>query len=113
MLNPQQIKRALVRLAEYKQREHYTPMAVRHIIESFNSHPLREAILYFCETDPHEQRVRLHELRTLCRTNVMRDLTTEHTGIDIRALLKEECIITNHVWMLLKKKWDELESLND
>lgn len=113
MLNPQQIRKALVRLAEFKQREHYTPFAVREIISNFETHPLKEAILYFCENDPEEQRIRLFELGMVCRTNVMRDLATEHTGIDVRSLLTGEHIITNSTWLKLKQHFDELESLND
>lgn len=109
MLNPQQIRRALVRLAQFKQRPHYEPMFVRSVIEGFETHPLKWAVLYFCEHCPEEHKARYNELLAVCRNdNVVRKLS-ELSGIDVRSILLGECMITNSAWLALKKHFDGVE----
>ena len=110
MLNPQQIRKALIKYAEWKKRPPFEPIAVRKIIAEFEHHPLKEAILYFCEQDPHEQALRVHELTGLCRTNKIRDYAEQLTGFNIRALMNGDEIITNKTWWVLKSYWDDIES---
>ena len=110
MLNPQQIRKALVKYCQWKERPPFEPCAVRSIISGFNSHPLREAILYFCEHDEHEQQLRMHELGILCRTNKIKEYAEHLTGLNIRALLCGDELITNTAWNLLKQHWDDIDN---
>lgn len=109
MINPQKIRRALVRLAEYKQREHYTPIAVRSIIQNFENHPLRDAILYFCDDDPKEYSARLSELRSVCRNADACKKLTEKTGFDVSNIIRGDALITDNTWMTLRKHFEEVE----
>lgn len=110
MLNPQQIKKALIKLAEFKQRPPYEPIVVRTVIANFEIHPLREAILYFCEQDPSEQVARYDELKKLCCSHEVREHAERLTGLDIQSLHREETLITNAAWFKLLHKWDEIEA---
>lgn len=113
MLNPQQIRRALVKLAEFKQREHYTPLAVQYIIANFNEHPLRDAIIYFADNDPKEYMARLAELRSVCRSRYLMERMYQETGIDVREILRGDTLITNAVWIKLREHFDLIESLEE
>ena len=113
MINPQQIKKALVKLAEFKQRPHYDPCTVRHIIENFETHPLREAILYFCDIDPIEHRTRYVDLLGICRNNAMIALVERITGIDPKPLLDGTQKITNATWQHLQSHFDALEDVSE
>lgn len=109
MINPQQIRRGLIKLAEFKKQPHYGAEFVRSVIANFDHHPLREAVLYFCENCPKEYTARLAELRALCRSNVMIDLAFRTTGIDVRSILEGDMHITNATWDTLKTHFDALE----
>lgn len=109
MINPQQIRRGLVKLAEFKKRPHYDVAFVRSVIANFDRHPLREAVLYFCDNCPKEYTARLAELRALCRSNAMIDLAMRTTGIDVRSILDGDMHITNATWDTLKTHFDTLE----
>lgn len=109
MINPQQIRQGLVKLAEFKKRPHYDPVFVRDVIANFACHPLRDAILYFCETCPKEYTARLSELHFLCRSNAMIDLACNITNIDVRAILDGDMHITNATWNTLRQYFDVLE----
>lgn len=109
MINPQQIKKALVKLAEFKKRPHYNPVTVRYIVDNFDKHPLREAILYFCDVEPREYVARLTELSSVCRGQQVIDLATRMTGIDVRALLSGKTNITNGAWIKLQDCFDAID----
>ena len=83
MLNPQQIKTALIKLAEFQKRPPYDVCVVRDIIANFDTHPLKEAVLYFCEVSPKEYTARLAELSQLCRSNAVVQLITDLAPLDL------------------------------
>lgn len=113
MITPQQIKKALVRLAEFKGRPHYDPVAVRHIIENFETHPLREAILYFADTSPAEEALRYMDLARICPNKAMISLASRITGVDIKAVLDGHIKITNALWQHLQKHFDVLDDVSE
>lgn len=111
MINPQQIRKALVRLAEYKQRDYYTPIAVREIINNFETHPLKGAILYFCEHDPREYMARFRELKAVCKTRNRIDALSLASGYDVALILKGDTFITDNAWLCLQKYFDEVDRI--
>lgn len=113
MINPQQIKRSLLKLAEFHKRPPYEPYAVRNIVENFDTHPLREAILYFCENDPVEQSARYVDLLDVCKNKAMIELTSRITGLNIKEILDGHKIITNATWAHLQKHFDVLDDVSE
>lgn len=109
MLNPQQIKKALIKLAEFQKRPPYDVCVVRDIIANFDTHPLKEAVLYFCEVSPKEYTARLAELSQLCRSNAVVQLITDKTGIDVKSILDGDVHINNGTWLQLKKHFDYID----
>lgn len=112
MINPQQIKKALVKLAEFKKRPHYEPATVRYIVENFDTHPLREAILYFCDTSEFELGMRYSDLLTVCCNKAMIQLVHRITGIDPQPILDGTQVLTNATWEHLKKHFDVLDDVS-
>ena len=114
MITPLQIKQALVRLAEFKNRPPYEPCAVRHIIENFETHPLREAILYFADNCPIEEASRYMDLVNICgNKKAMVSLASRITGVDIKAVLDGHIKITNSLWQQLQKHFDVLDDVSE
>ena len=109
MLNPQIIKQALVKLAQFKGRHPYDMCVVRDVIANFDAHPLRDAILYFADVSPEEYVARLAELKIVCRTNAMIDLATQRSGIDVRSILDGDQYITNAAWSALQAVFDSID----
>lgn len=113
MLNPQMIKQALVRLAQFHNRPPYDVCVVRDVIANFNNHPLREAVLYFSEVSPKEYAARLGELRLVCKTNAIIDLASQKSGIDVRSILDGDMHITNATWQRLQSIFDALDDIHE
>lgn len=113
MLNPQLIKAALVKLAQFQNRPPYDVCVIRDVIANFNNHPLREGVLYFCEVTPKEYIARLAELERICRTKVMIELATVKSGIDVKAILDGELNITNAAWSKLQSVFDALDDAHE
>ena len=113
MLNPQLIKAALVKLAQFQKRPPYDVCVVRDVIANFDSHPLRDGVLYFSDVTPKEYVARLSELERICRTKVMIELATVKSGIDVRAIRDGELNITNLAWSRLVSIFDSLDDAHE
>ena len=111
-MNPQQIRKALVKLAEFKNRPHYDACTVRHIVATFETHPLREAILYFADVDPLEYTARLAEIVAVCKNKSTIAMFKRVTGVDVGAILDGKVNISNHTWGVIQDHFDVIEDIS-
>ncbi|MDM1757172.1 hypothetical protein HX127_06180 [Acinetobacter sp. 256-1] len=107
MKTSQQIRQALIQIAERNGRPHYTAMVVRDVLDAFRNntfHPLKPHVDAETVVINVVDTSNIGQLKEFCAPRGMREILAKLTGYSIRQL----CAFTSHETTLKESIWLEI-----
>lgn len=109
MKTSQEIRQALIQIAERNRRPHYTAMVVRDVLEAYRNnkpHPLKAHVDAETVVINVVDTSNIGQLKEFCAPRGMREILARLTGYSIRQL----CAFTSHETTLQESIWVELSN---
>ena len=112
-MKSQDIRQALIQIAERNNRPHYTACVVRDVLFAFHNdldHPLKRAVMNeVVVTVDIDGTSQLAQLKKFCLLYGMREILAQVAGVPLRTLrayLACERAITDKTWVKLQSSFD-------
>lgn len=121
-INAEQIKKALIEIANINNRPNFELAVIREVIFAIQNHcdhPLKERVLNHIEAESEkklravdlEQNMRLLKLRKVCTNDAIKQYLAERTGLCIKLInnmVKGRYEVTGTVWSSIEPVIDQL-----
>lgn len=124
-VNPDQIRQALIDIADLKGRPPFELVLVREVINSIKnqqSHHLKEAVLSHIKNKLEAKKeeglgsaARLSKLRTCCNTETLKNELANMTGLSyslINSMVRGRYEITTNLWLQVEPCLDQIAEKN-
>lgn len=118
MKTSQEIRQAMIQIADKNQRPHYTQIVVRAVIHAVKNdldHPLKKAVIAekIAISNVARPKTNFEVLKEFCATHGMPKLLATNAGISeglMKSLLSNDRVLTDEMFIKLKACFDRTET---